>query len=179
MNKKQIQLFRKEDKDYSNYDLWTACNDYVLEGLKDFFDGAYKNIEFGEMLYDEKYTKLIRTLAKDLFSFSYDSLFRSLSKAGTYENLIAIIKAVFGSNSTVEFEEPSPAVINLNIVQSASNIFDWVNKPDEAYMLTDDGDNLVFLVMLREIFTDEIINLFRQILIPAGIYFNITIVYRP
>ncbi|MDR2708642.1 MAG: hypothetical protein LBC07_01520 [Elusimicrobiota bacterium] len=174
-----IQLFRKESADLSNYEIWTACNNFVFEGLSAFYNEAYRNYGFGELLYNEKYTKLIRTLAKDLFTFSYDAIFRSLSRAGTYENLIAIIKAVFGKNSTVDFEEIAPAVINLHITQSASTLFEWVDLPDENFMLTKDGDNIVFLMMIREIFLDEVINLFRQILIPAGVYFDITISYAP
>jgi hypothetical protein len=172
-----IQLFRKEQDDYANLEIWKACNTYMFEGLNVYFADAYKDYKFGALLYDKQYSQLTRVLARDLFIASYDALFRSLPRAGTYENLIAIVKAIFGVNSTVLFTEPAPGQINVAITQTASDFFNWATKPDADQLITSGGDNLVFLVMIREIFLDEVINLFRQVLIPAGIFFTISITH--
>ncbi|MDR0485938.1 MAG: hypothetical protein LBH29_04355 [Elusimicrobiota bacterium] len=173
-----FQLFRTERDDLSNYAIWQFLHRYTIDGLKVFFANAYKTYAFGEILYNERYGKLCRVIAKDIFLNSYDAIFRSLNKAGTYENLISIIRAVFGADAAIEFSEPAPAVLNVNIVQNASQVVYWKTKDRDLLTDTEDGGKFVLTAMVRQIYLDEIINLFRQILIPSGIYFTIQITHQ-
>jgi hypothetical protein len=171
-----IQLFRTEKDDLANYSIWYSLRNWHNQGLKEFLDDAYNSYKLGEILYDEKYSKLSRTIKKDIFLTSFNAIFKSLNKAGTYDNLIEIIRAVFGQDAQITFTEPAPAQLNVNIVQNASDLVDWVSSDDDE-IVTEDDDNIAFVALVRQIYLDEIINLFRQILIPSGIYFTISITH--
>lgn len=171
------QLFRKEKEDISNYNIWKSVKEFVLSGITEFFNNAYSSKGLGELLYNPKYADIVRGISKDIFVKTYSQIFESFNAPGTYNNLILILKAIFGENCLIQFENPSPGVLNINITQYAAERSKWITKPDEDFIINNESDYIVFNEFISQTYIDEVVVLFKQYLQPEGIFYNININY--
>lgn len=172
------ELFRKEPADRSNEAVWNACRKYTLDQMSYFFDEAYNTYGLGEIMYDPAYTDLTKAISKEVFLKSFNLIFQSFERVGTFENLISIIKVMFGNDAGIVFEkdDAAPGRLGIHISQKKINDSYWITKNDANRLITAEGDYLVFNEFLNEIYLDELKKLFAQ-LVPAGINFTITVNY--
>jgi hypothetical protein len=171
-----IQLFRKEKDDISNFNIWSTCNDLTLRGLKDFFSDAYNTVSLGEILYDNKYIELSKAVKKEMFSKIYNVIFSSFAKLGTYESLITIIKSVFGEDAKIKFENSNACELHISVGQHGIDSVNWVTK-DGKNIVSKSGANLIFQACINQISMEWVINLFNQFLRPTGVHYSISIAY--
>jgi hypothetical protein len=171
-----IQLFRKDKDDISNFNIWQACNALTMTGLKDFFDDAYNTVSLGEILYDNKYTELSKAIKREMFLKVYNVIFLGVAKIGTYETLITVIKSVFGGDAKIKFENPKAGVLKISIGQHGIDSVSWVTK-DGKNMASKSGDNLIFQSFINQISVEWVVSLVNQFLRPAGIHYLISIAY--
>jgi hypothetical protein len=176
MNEFEFQLFRKEKDDIANYKIWKACNDYTFANLRTYFENAYSSQGLGETIYDGQYIEIFKAIRRDVFVKSFDAIMSSLNKTGTFETLITIIKSIFGEDAGIAFTVSTPGVLGIDIEQHSSDILNWVSRAGQN-IITIDDNNLIFQVYINQIYIDEVINLFKQFLKPAGIVYSINITY--
>jgi hypothetical protein len=177
-----IQLFRKDEDDIKNRNIWLACRDFTLNGLKEFFKDAYETLSLGEILYDEKYLKISKAIKKDVFKNIYDTIFLSFAKIGTYESLITILKSVFGQEAKITFENPAPGVLEFSVEQSAIDKVEWavkINGQDSGDTMvikkgdTTTNEDFIFQLSINEILMQDVIDLLDKVLKPAGMHYVI------
>lgn len=174
MNK--FKTLRDNEDSLKNHDIWKTPNDFSISQMQVFFDNAYSTKELGSMLYDGNYLELSKAIKKDIFMQSFSKIVESFDSTGTYESLITIIKSIFGEDCEMEFLEPYPAVLYININQHSSTIFNWVTKTGNKINATS-GSYIVFQSFINQILLDDVVSLFNKFLRPAGVTYKVRISY--
>jgi hypothetical protein len=173
-----VELFRKDKDDISNFNIWAECNKVTGDELKKFFDDVYNTVRLGEILYDNKYTELTKVIKRAMFLKVYNVIFSSFAKVGTYESLITVIKSVFGETAKIEFESSKAGVLEIRIGQRGIDSVRWVTKSGESIVSKGSKDTIIFQAFINKMSVEWALELFNQFLRPAGIHYEISIPYE-
>lgn len=136
------------------------------EALKAFFDEAYKDYGFGEVLYNENAVSVTRIMGIRVFRKAYSQIIESFKLNGTFETYILLLKAIFGENAIVEFEKLAPAVLNIKVTPADYEYSNWVTKQG-TNLVTKQGTNLVFRKIIFGLTDEELLDILK-IIRPSG-----------
>lgn len=151
--------------------------DQIGDELDAFFQGAYTAFPLGDVLHDLNRAPTVGVLPKEVFRQSFFAIFDLFTRPGTFEFYISVLRAIYGNAVFIEFDVPSPGVLNIAFSAIDIDFQNFVERRivDNVYVydeVTDEtGDPLVFQHRKGIFSPQEIANLFAE-LVPAGIVFN-------
>jgi len=123
------------------------------------------------MLYDEKRIPFSNRTPRAAFVDFMRESFNNFPFIGTFESYIFILGSIFGPDSTVFFEVPSPGIIQIDVDANSDIDFQAIGyEPGTGIFLlgTQDDDELVFRSIPGITNEAELELLFAE-LVPAGI----------
>lgn len=110
-----LQRFKESDtKELQVINAAIAPIDEIGYDLDDFFDGAFKSFGLGEVLYDLDRDPMSGVITRDTFRKSYWAIHNLFTKPGTFEYYLEVFRSIWGDSVEIEFEVPSPGILNIN-----------------------------------------------------------------
>lgn len=147
----------------------------------EFFQEAYDCQVLGDVLFDLNAAPLANAIIKRVFRQSFNEIFQNFESAGTFPTYIAVFKKVFGDTVSVEFEVPSPGVLNIDIEAEDLELYNIVAKFVENNqfifhnIVSQDGLYNIVGSKVKGLTTEyELVQMLYE-LVPAGIKANITL----
>lgn len=146
-----------------------------------FFDEAYECYKLGDVLFDLDRSPLADAIQKDFFRTGFYAIHQLFTRPGTFEFYLDVFRAIFGSDVVVEFDIPSPGILNINIevLELALDLLQARRIEGGIYvyydLITEGGDNIVAQVP-RGPKTQSAIDAVMVELVPQGISVNTTLV---
>lgn len=115
-----------------------------------FIDGAYECYLLGDVFFDLDRAPLADAVSRETFRRAFYAICKLFTRPGTFTFYIQVIKAVWGDSVEIEFEIPSPGVLNININALTIEKNKWMARKiiDNAYQYSEvktrGGANIVF-----------------------------------
>lgn len=153
----------------------------IGDELDAFYEGAWQAAPLGDALFDTGRDPIIGVVTKDTFRNSFYAIHDLFTRPGTFEFYLDVFRAIFGPDVIVQFDVPTPGVLNIEIeaVDSIESIFLAREIVSSAYIYEEvidhDGDELAFQIDQGVLLQSEINALMREIT-PNGIFATATLV---
>lgn len=171
-----MKLFKPTDQ------LEAKVRDAQLKGYEaidlakqEMYDDAWYSMVFGQVLHDAKADSMAGALTREMYANSYPEIHELFTRPGTFEFYMNVFRKIWGDNVEVEFEIPSPGVLNINISATNLELQDFMAREivaglyvyDEV-VTSDTFENIVFQGT-RGIKTQQEVDVLINELHPAGI----------
>jgi hypothetical protein len=169
-----IQLFN-DDSDVSKIDsCFAAAFNYIETEKQKFFDGAYDNKSLGQIIFDLNLMPLVVAIEEQTFLNTFSKVLESFREVGNFENYLIVLGAIFGPESTIEFERTDPAFLTINITSVLVTEHILIGS-DGTFIIGDEGSQLVGDIPIAGIDSRSLLQILKSCT-PAGIYveFDIT-----
>jgi hypothetical protein len=156
--------------------------DLTSDSLDEFFAGCYTANDWLLALYDNGRMPFTDRVPRDSFINFIKQAIPNFPVTGTFEAYIFILDAIFGEQTEVQFDVPSPGTLEMVVAAEASLDFDFLGREFlsggfvEFTMQTKDGDDLKF-TGISGIDSEPELNQLLSELIPAGILPDITLTF--
>lgn len=153
----------------------------LLSSQKDtFLEECYGCFVLGELLYDNGYAPLSNAIPRNIFRESFEALFDSFVRAGTFESYLTVFRQIFGNDVEVTFAVPAAGKLQIDIVATGVDLSPFVARhiEDNAYVfdniVDDEGDQIVFQTIKGFESQYELEQMLFE-MVPDGIYTEITL----
>lgn len=153
----------------------------ILGGDRDtFFASAYSAFPLGDVLYDLDRDPLSGVITRDVYRQSFPAIHNLFTRPGTFEFYLEVFRSIWGENVEIEFEVPSPGVLNINVDALGSALFDLIAREivDNQYVFNEivdqEGDNIA-AQDTTGIKTQSEIDALMEELSPEGIFVQTTL----
>lgn len=176
-----MQAFKGDEQEKKFYDVFASVSTLVSDSLDQFFAGAFTTAALGDMLFETRRTPLANAIKQEVYRDAFSQIFSdAFVKVGTFEAYIAVFKAVFGDDVSVEFEVPGPGKLNITIAAEGVELSNWVAREivDNAYVESDivdeEGENIAFQTV-KGLESEYEVNVMLFEMVPAGIFTQISL----
>ena len=152
----------------------------IGDELDNFWEDAFEAFNLGDVLYNLKRDPMYGVIEQESFRQSFFAIHELFTRPGTFEFYMNVFRSIWGDNVEVEFNIPSPGVLEINAQVLTANNENFVARriEGETYfydkILTDAGDNLMFQVPQGIKSQNEANELIFQVH-PVGVFTTITL----
>lgn len=80
-----------------------------------FYNGLYTCHLLGDVLYDTGRDPMVGVINRELYRTSFFAIHELFTRPGTFEFYLDVLRAIFGQDTPIEFEIPSPGVLEINV----------------------------------------------------------------
>jgi hypothetical protein len=170
------QLFLETELDKKHFAIWkNGIFANETKQLINMFNNCYNCHLFADILIEEKKLPIADFVAQEKLRSVLGNLIRCWSIAGTFEGYILFFRAVFGEQVNINFTNPSPAVLNINVSNINKEYYLWLTKGLIGNeVITDDNYNLEFQETIKNVSYTDILALLNS-LTPVGFGVNVII----
>jgi len=168
-----IQLFNDDTETVKNNAAFLPLYNYLNTESAKLYDNAYNCQALGDVIRNLSLMPLAKAIPRDAFVMGFSEIIASMNLTGTYEQYIAVLKALFGDSTDIEFTEPAPGHLQIDIGKATVELSEWVDQ-DGNNIITNFGDTLVFASLIDTIDSRAL----QQVLYsigPNGIFVEFTI----
>lgn len=174
------QFFKGDEKELKFFNAGKTIFENLSVQKDLFFDDAYACFVLGELLYDSARAPLSNAIPREIFRESFSAIFDSFILAGSFESYLTVFRKVFGEDVEVTFTVPAPGKLQIAIVASGVETYDFIARHivSNAYVfdevVDDEGDNIVFKSVKGLESEYELEQMLFE-MVPAGIYTEISL----
>lgn len=147
--------------------------------------GAFECFKLGGVLWDLGRDPMADVITRELFASSFFAIHQLFTRPGTYEFYLEVFRAVFGPDVDVEFVNPDPGVLEINIDAEDLTTFRLQARQivDGEYvyydLVTSDGGDFIMGQGTSGARTQAEIDALINEISPNGIFTTCTLVVGP
>ncbi len=166
-----MKLFKGNADELKVIDAVSPVFDSTSESLDEMYAGASDSSAFLLMLYDENRVPYAQRIKRDSFVNFYREALSQFPVTGTFDSYLFILGSVFGFESEIFFDTPSPGTleITLNIVNELTYDFIGRDSSGEFLISTQDGIDTLAFRGISGFESEHDIELLFSELVPVGI----------
>lgn len=155
-----VQKLIDDNEENKFYNVWLALFNQTMSDLQDYYDLAYESQLLGGLIFDNKLSEIAKIISRELFIKTYWQIFNEEKKNGTVDAHLYILYAIFGSSATIYVETVNPLHVKYYIQTNTIQLQHWITKLGDN-MVTKDGDNIMFRLILSNLTNEELANLLK------------------
>ena len=155
-----VQKLIDDNEENKFYNVWLALFNQTMSDLQDYYDLAYESQLLGGLIFDNKLSEIAKIISRELFIKTYWQIFNEEKKNGTVDAHLYILYAIFGSSATIYVETVNPLHVKYYIQTNTIQLQNWITKLGDN-MVTKDGDNIMFRLILSNLTNEELANLLK------------------
>lgn len=148
--------------------------DQIGRSLDDFFENGFNCAAYLLMLYDEGRVPFSNTVNRETFVDFIRVALKNFPFTGNFESYIFVLKAIFGDETEIIFDVPSPGKLSIDVLASTGAEFEFIAREfiDGVYQdsnIVDDLGNILIFRGIPGISNAYEIGLLFSELMPNGI----------
>jgi hypothetical protein len=175
-----MQYFKGDDQELKVEASAAPILDLLSSEKSSFFAGAYDAAGLGGVIYDADRSPLANAIDRDIFIASFAEIFTAFTVAGSFESYISVFQKIFGSSVYVHFTVPAVGKLNIDIIASTVDLYNFVARSivGNAYVFDEvvdyTPDNVAFQLFKGFQSQYELEQMLFE-MVPAGIFTTITL----
>jgi hypothetical protein len=153
--------------------------DLIGRDLDDFFNGCYEANPFLLQLYDDRRIPFADRIKREAFLAFIKELFSRYGFVGNVDTHLFVLRAIFGELSEIFFSLPNPGHLELDINATSSLEIEFMGRDlsNDFFNITDHlGNDLMFRALPGIETSAQLALLFSEIM-PAGVYYDISLTF--
>jgi len=152
--------------------------DLIGRDLNDFFNGCYESNPFLLQLYDDRRIPFSDRIKREAFLPFIKELFSRYGFVGNVDTHLFVLRAIFGELSEIFFTIPNPGHLEIDVNATSSLEIEFIGRDQDGFFnLSDDLGNDLMFRGLAGIETSAQLELLFSEIMPAGIYYDITLTF--
>jgi hypothetical protein len=148
--------------------IWNGFNPVITKIQNEIANFDIANWLDG-VIYDAKILEL-SAYHNEVIKGNVLTILKAYKNIGTYEAYEILIKSLVGDSAIIEFENPAPAILNVNITSDFGELYMYQKNTEEG-IDTINNENILLKGVAKVLNRNEIIKLLEK-LVPVGILVN-------